>query len=669
MARRLNCSQSLIAITAFFLPLAAGWLSHLEAADLLLSWADNSNNENGFEIERKTGTNGTFAQVAIVGTDVTSYVDTGLPAVTTYCYRVRAYNSAGVSAFTPDGCATARTGGTTPLTAPTFDFSLAHSGNRAVTGGQSVSNVVTATLISGPSQPVSFTTSGLPAGTTALFTTINACAPTCSSALQYTTSPVTPVGIHPIIVTVGGGGVTRTTGFSLTVNPATTSQTTESYALSISVVMTLANGGSGNGAVSSSPAGINCGSDCAELYSRGTIVNLIATPAAGSVFAGWSGNADCNDGVVTMNADISCTATFSPQTLGLNLIKSGSGSGTVLSSPPGIICGSDCSESFSNGTLVNLTAIAAAGSVFSSWSRLECGTTSSCTVVVTGSTSVTAFFDTTTGDSAPAKIGVYRPSTGEFFLDRNGNGSWDGCSVDICSIWLAQSNGVPVAGSWDNTGTTRLGTFDSAAGAWYLDRNGNGTWDGCQVDICITSFGTAGDFPVVRNSPGSNRSSIGVFRSEVFNTIRRKKVVTDWGLWKFDANGNNIDEGCQIDSCFFKYGNPGNSAVVGDWDGNGIGKIGVLDAGQGFWLIDYNGNGLWDGCGMDKCLSTFGQINDLPVAGDWDGTGKAKIGVFRPSTGEWFLDKNGNGQLDACAIDICIESFGLAGDQPVIGKW
>jgi hypothetical protein len=60
---------------------------------------------------------------------------------------------------------------------------------------------------------------------------------------------------------------------------------------------------------------------------------------------------------------------------------------------------------------------------------------------------------------------------------------------------------------------------------------------------------------------------------------------------------------------------------------------------------------------------------DLPVTGDWDGAGKAMVGVFRPSTGEWFLDKNGNGQLDACVVDTCIRSFGKTGDLPVVGKW
>ena len=117
MVRSLNGRLVLIAFTALLSALAAGLLNQLEAADVTLSWIDNSSNENGFEIQRKIGTSGTFIQRAILGINATSYVDTGLTAATTYCYRVRAFNSAGNSPFTPEGCKT------TPSGTITFNFS------------------------------------------------------------------------------------------------------------------------------------------------------------------------------------------------------------------------------------------------------------------------------------------------------------------------------------------------------------------------------------------------------------------------------------------------------------------------------------------------------------------------------------------------------------------
>jgi hypothetical protein len=61
-----------------------------------LSWSDNSTNEDGFKVERKTGT-ATFAEVASVGKDASSYSDVGLIKNTSYTYRIYAYNSGGRS--------------------------------------------------------------------------------------------------------------------------------------------------------------------------------------------------------------------------------------------------------------------------------------------------------------------------------------------------------------------------------------------------------------------------------------------------------------------------------------------------------------------------------------------------------------------------------------------
>lgn len=75
------------------------------SSQINLSWADKSANETGFKIERSTD-GVTFSQIATVGASVKTYSSTGLKTKTKYYYRVRAYNSAGDSAYTNTASAT-----------------------------------------------------------------------------------------------------------------------------------------------------------------------------------------------------------------------------------------------------------------------------------------------------------------------------------------------------------------------------------------------------------------------------------------------------------------------------------------------------------------------------------------------------------------------------------
>jgi hypothetical protein len=80
----------------------------LSRSQIGLTWQDNAGTEDGFSVERCAGIGCTgFTQVAVVGRDVTSYVDDGLARNASYSYRVRAFNAGGVSAYS--NTATAKT--------------------------------------------------------------------------------------------------------------------------------------------------------------------------------------------------------------------------------------------------------------------------------------------------------------------------------------------------------------------------------------------------------------------------------------------------------------------------------------------------------------------------------------------------------------------------------
>jgi len=150
--------------------------------------------------------------------------------------------------------------------------------------------------------------------------------------------------------------------------------------------------GSGQGTVTSNPAGIDCGTTCVAVFNQGTVVTLTAAAAAGSTFGGWSGGGCAGTGtcIVTMNAVQTVTATFDTQTFPLTAAVTGNGG--VSSNPEGISCPPMCTAQFASGTSVVLTAGAAPGFAFQGWSGAGCTGTGTCTVSMTQAQSVSATF-------------------------------------------------------------------------------------------------------------------------------------------------------------------------------------------------------------------------------------------------------------------------------------
>jgi hypothetical protein len=148
--------------------------------------------------------------------------------------------------------------------------------------------------------------------------------------------------------------------------------------------------GSGAGAVVSQPGRISCFPTCDDSFAPDTVVTLQATANAPDwYFVEWSG--DCAGKATTttvlMNANKLCRARFEQHPeLRVNLL--GSGLGGVASVPAGISCDPDCYEQYQAGTLVTLTAGAAAGSHFVGWSGDCTGTASSISLTMRESQAV-----------------------------------------------------------------------------------------------------------------------------------------------------------------------------------------------------------------------------------------------------------------------------------------
>lgn len=167
-----------------------------------------------------------------------------------------------------------------------------------------------------------------------------------------------------------------------------TTATTQQATLSIS------RSGAGSGTITSSPAGIDCGTSCSTQFDLGSEVTLTATPNPNSYLIGWDAAGCDNTGPcqVAINGDTTVTANFGLKSYLLTVQKAGNGSGSVSSSPSGIDCGTTCTSSFNDGTPVTLTATPQAGSTFTGWSGGGCSGTGTCKLTVTADTTVTPTF-------------------------------------------------------------------------------------------------------------------------------------------------------------------------------------------------------------------------------------------------------------------------------------
>jgi hypothetical protein len=110
----------------------------------------------------------------------------------------------------------------------------------------------------------------------------------------------------------------------------------------------------------------------------------------------------------------------------------------------------------------------------------------------------------------------------------------------------------------------------------------------------------------------------------------------------------------------FPYGLPGWVPVTGDWSGSGRTGIGMFDPGTGTWYLHNS-----DSPGSPDFVFQYGAPGWIPVVGDWDGNGTTTVGVFDPATGTWYL-RNSN---SAGAPDAGTFAYGLGFWTPVVGDW
>jgi PKD repeat protein len=223
-------------------------------------------------------------------------------------------------------------------------------------------------------------------------------------------------------------------------------------------------------------------------------------------------------------------------------------------------------------------------------------------------------------------IAIFRPSTGYWYIDYAGQG------IVTTSFRYGGSSDQIIAGDWQGTRRDGIAIFRPSTGYWYFDYDLNGF-----VDKSFR-YGGSTDQIIAGDWQGARRDGIAIFRPST-------------GYWYFD---NNLDG--NVDNSF-RYGGPGDRIISGDWDGDGSDGIAIFRPSTGYWYFDDNLDG-----NIDNSFR-YGGSTDQIVSGDWNGDGSDGIAIFRPSTGYWYFDYNLDGKVD--------KSFRYGGstDRIIVGRW
>jgi YD repeat-containing protein len=220
----------------------------------------------------------------------------------------------------------------------------------------------------------------------------------------------------------------------------------------------------------------------------------------------------------------------------LTVTKSGTGAGTVTSTPARIDCGTTCSASFNSGSSVTLTATRDVGSTFAGWSG-ACTGTGACTVTMNAAKSVTATFNDNQPPTAPEVLTATASSDTQIVL------LWT-VSSDNVGVDHYEVERSPNKTSYSSIGSPTVNqlTHTATSGVTYLyrvravDAAGNAS---AYSNVDLATAIIFADDPIVAASTTVKADHFIKLRDAV-NAVRTAAALPSFNWSTTDSLGNSV---------------------------------------------------------------------------------------------------------------------------------